>query len=172
MLLLKCQICEKNNATIHFTKIINGHVEEKHLCDLCAKDSKDLELNFDFPFSFQKLFTGLMGIKQEEEIKTEEITCECGLTNKRLTEVGRFGCAKCYDTFKDDIEPLIKGIHGHNRHEGKIPKGISEKVLNKKVMKSLQSELKEAISKENFEQAAIIRDEINELKSQIEDLEG
>lgn len=165
---MKCQICEKNNATIHFTKIINGHVEERHLCDSCAKNNKELEFNFELPFSFEKLFTGLIEAKQEEEKITEEITCECGLTNKKLMEVGRFGCAKCYDTFREDIESLIKGIHGHNRHEGKNPKNLNEQLLNKKIMDSLQSELKEAISKENYEKAALIRDEIKELKSQIE----
>ncbi len=168
---MKCQICNKNNATIHFTKIINGHVEERHLCESCAKENHEIEFDFNLTFPFQKIFTGLIEpVKEDVEVK--DITCRCGLSHRKLLETGRFGCAYCYDTFKDDIESLIKGIHGHNRHEGKIPNGIGDKIINKKIMESLKQELQEAILLENYEQAAIIRDEINELKIQIEQIEG
>ena len=50
-----CGDCGKNEATIHFTKIVNGDVTELHLCEECAKKYK--EFDFDTSFSFHKFLT-------------------------------------------------------------------------------------------------------------------
>lgn len=165
-----CQVCGKNDATVHFTKIINGNIEEIHLCSSCAKENKDLEFNFDFPFSFQKLFTGLIDSVQDKGEQEKDITCECGLTYKEFLESGKFGCAKCYDTFSGDMDSLLKGIHGHNRHEGKIPSGTKDKMLQKRAIESLKSELEQSIKIEDFERAAYLRDEIKKLREKTKDI--
>ncbi len=163
-----CQVCEKNNATIHFTKIVNGKIEEMHLCDSCAKKNNDLD--FDFPFSFQKIFTGLIGPIQEGKQEIKNISCpKCGLTYKKFMEVGKFGCGECYKTFKEDVDSLLKGIHGHNEHKGKIPTKANGIIIQNKVIESLKTELEESIVKEDFERAAFLRDEIKKLKSRTDD---
>jgi len=168
---LLCQACEKNNATIHFTKIINGSIEEMHLCDSCAKKNNDLD--FEFPFSFQKIFTGLIGSMQEGKEEIKNISCpQCGLTYKKFMEIGRFGCSQCYETFREDVDSLLKGIHGHNEHKGKIPTKINSQTIQKKAIESLRNELEESIVKEDFERAAFLRDEIKKLKSKIDGFEG
>ena len=35
-----CEVCKKNPATIHYTKVVNGLKEEKHLCEECAAKLK------------------------------------------------------------------------------------------------------------------------------------
>ena len=161
-----CQSCNKNNATIHFTKIINGNIEETHLCDSCAKKKNDFDL--DFPFPFQKIFTGLIGSVQEGQQEFKNITCpKCGLTYKKFLEAGRFGCDRCYEAFEEDVESLVKGIHGHTEHKGKIPAGASNKIQHKKAIDSLRKELEESIVKEDFERAAFLRDEIKRLSCNI-----
>ncbi|WP_312907616.1 UvrB/UvrC motif-containing protein [Tissierella praeacuta] len=168
-----CQTCQKNNATIHFTKIVNGSVEEMHLCDSCAKKNNDLDFDFDFPFSFQKIFTGLIGSIQEGKEEVKNIVCsECGLTYKKFMEIGRFGCANCYETFREDVDSLLKGIHGHNEHIGKVPTKASDRAIQKKAMESLKIQLEESIVKEDFERAAFLRDEIKKLKSKTDGYEG
>lgn len=163
-----CDKCGKNNATIHFTKIINGHVEEKHLCEACAKENDELDLNFEIPFSFEKLFTGLIDSMQEGVEKTKDISCpKCGLTYRKFQEVGKFGCAKCYEIFKKDISSLLKGIHGHNTHQGKVPVETKDKVIQKKAIESLKIELEKSIEREDFERAAYLRDEINRLREKL-----
>lgn len=169
-----CQSCNKNNATIHFTKIVNGEVEEKHLCDSCAKENKDID--FDFPFPFHKIFTGLLDHhveNEKQEPRFKKINCpKCGLDYKRFMDTGKFGCAYCYEVFKDDIEVLLKNIHGHSKHEGKIPLKSEEKILQKREIENLKKQLEEHIKIENFEKAAIIRDEIKKIKLKIETNEG
>lgn len=170
MFVLLCQVCEKNQATIHFTKIINGNVEERHLCDSCAKENNDLD--FDLPFSFQKLFTGLIGSIPEGQDVIKNITCKCGLTYKKFMEIGKFGCAQCYETFKEDVDSLLQGIHGHNEHRGKVPSRNRSKILQKRAMETLRVELEEAVGKEDFERAAVLRDEIKKIKEKFDMIEG
>jgi protein arginine kinase activator len=157
-----CQSCSKNKATIHFTKIVNGDIEEKHLCDSCAKGNSDFD--FEFPFPFHKLFTGLLEISDQDEVEQpnfKKINCpRCGLDYKRFIDTGKFGCAKCYEVFTDEIEILLKNIHGHSNHSGKLPIKSEEKILQKREIENLKKQLKENIRVENFEKAAIIRDEI------------
>lgn len=161
-----CQSCEINNATIHFTKIINGHVEERHLCEACAKEKK--EFDFELPFSFQKLFTGLLSPMEEEKQDIKDIVCSrCNLSYKRFLEIGKFGCERCYETFREDVKSLLKGIHGHTEHKGKVSKDFVEILTQTKEIDSLNIQLEEAINKEDFEKAAFLRDQIKELRDKI-----
>lgn len=166
-----CESCNKNEATIHFTKIINGNVEEKHLCEVCAKSNNE----FDFPFPFHKLFTGLLEISEQDEIEQpnfKKINCpNCGLDYRKFLETGKFGCSKCYDVFSDEIEILLKDIHGHSKHLGKVPAVSEEKILKKREIESLKIELEENVKVENFEKAAVLRDEIKRINEKIETTE-
>ncbi len=168
-----CQSCNKNDATIHFTKIINGEVEEKHLCDSCAKGNK--EFDFDFPFPFHKIFTGLLEINVEnekEEPQFKKINCpKCGLDYKRFMDTGKFGCAYCYQVFREDINVLVKNIHGHSEHIGKVPAKSEEKILQKREVETLKKALDESVKVEDFERAAILRDEIRKITSKIDQSE-
>ncbi|MDR7857808.1 UvrB/UvrC motif-containing protein [Tissierella sp.] len=163
-----CQVCEKNNATIHFTKIINGNVEEKHICESCAKKNSDFD--FEMPFSFQKIFTGFIDAKQKQNVK--DISCNCGLTYGKFMENGKFGCASCFEVFQDDVESLLKGIHGHINHNGKVPKRASNRILQRRAIGTLRSEMEESIENEDFEKAALLRDEIKKIQEEIDKIGG
>lgn len=167
---MKCQSCGKNNASIHITKIVNGKIEEKHLCDNCAQIGDELDL--DLPFSFQKLFTSLISSMQEDSQEAKEIkdvTCpQCGLTYNEFLEGGKFGCINCFKAFEDDVNSLLKGIHGHSEHMGKIPSRVNSKNLDRIEMESLKEELQQSINKEEFERAAVLRDEIRVIEKKLE----
>lgn len=163
-----CGSCGKNEAYIHYTKIINGKYKEEHLCEECALKNYD----FDSTFSMNKLFTGLIdGYKDNKEVK-DELKCDfCGLSYSKFSKDGKFGCGQCYETFKDKLDPLIKGLHGHNIHRGKIPANSSEKIHLKREEDNLQIELEKAVKMEEFERAAEIRDELKQLRSTLESSE-
>ncbi len=162
-----CQSCGENNASIHFTKIINGNIEEKHICETCAKKGNEFE--FDLPFSFHDLFAGLMGTIKESEVERKSEECiECGLTHREFSKTGKFGCVNCFKVFEKEVDSLLKGVHGHNNHIGKIPIRLNNKIVYKKEIESLKEKLEELISKEEFEKAALVRDEIKLMKEKIE----
>ena len=42
-----CESCGKNEAYIHYTKIVNGKHSEVHLCEECALKHYDLDTSLD-----------------------------------------------------------------------------------------------------------------------------
>lgn len=163
-----CDSCKKKNANFHYTKIINGKVEELHLCESCAFENQDYDL--DKPFSIHKLFSGLFSsINEAEKEKLEDITCSnCGLTFSKFQKTGKLGCDKCYDNFSEYLKPIINGIHGHNHHRGKAPKRISPSIGLQREIEELNDKLEAAVKREEFEDAALIRDEIKALKDRMQ----
>lgn len=162
-----CDSCKKKNAKFHYTKIINGKIEELHLCETCALENQELDL--DKPFSIHKLFAGLFeDIQGISEEKVQDITCSsCGLAFSSFRKTGKLGCAKCYDNFSEYLQPIINGIHGHNHHIGKSPKRISPSIILRREVEELKIKLEEAVKREEFEQAASIRDEIIQVKEKL-----
>lgn len=163
-----CQVCNKKDATVHYTKIINGEIEELHMCDECAKDNNEFE--FDSTFSFHKLLTGLIDSLQGET-KGEEIgefICPfCGLSYAQFRQTGKFGCSQCYETFQSNLAPLFKGIHGHNKHMGKVPKRTNKTLAQEREIARLRREMSKLVSQEAFEEAAILRDKIKKLENEL-----
>lgn len=166
-----CESCGKNKANLHYTKVVDGKIEEKHLCDKCAAENYDFD--FDKPFSMSKIFTGLIDGIQEYQNEGMDLRCSnCGLSYEEFRREGKFGCSQCYETFKNKLDPLIKGLHGHDIHRGKIPKNANGEVFLRREEKNLKVKLENAIKMEEFEEAAIIRDELKMLKDRIDGYKG
>ena len=165
-----CQSCGESNASIHLTKIVNGKVEEKHLCNICATEG--INSNFELPFPFHKLFTGLMESIEEDPKETKDILClECGLTYSEFLETGKFGCSDCFYVFEEDVDSLLKGIHGHSRHIGKVPLRLRGEGIHRKEIESLRAQLEKFIAEEEFEKAALLRDEIKQINEKLDNSE-
>lgn len=164
-----CDVCKEKIANVHFTKIINGEVDEQHLCESCAKKHNET-FDFDNSYSFNKFFSGLFDNLEEEVPKTQsDIECSnCGLTFNEFKKVGKFGCPHCYTEFKGGVMSMLKGIHGHERHQGKIPTKANTNIKINRELGELSKKLEEAVKKEEFEKAAIIRDEIKSVKENLE----
>lgn len=184
-----CQKCGTKPATIHLTRVVNNHKVETHLCESCAanyKVSGGLADGLHF-FDLDNVISGFFGIpagntegvgsKYEEPMGYR---CEgCGTTLNDIRETGRCGCAKCYETFKESLMPLVKKIHGSSTHVGKKPGNIDN--INSSIIggtsepvecdkpanmesEELKAEMKQAIAEENYEKAALLRDKIKELE--------
>lgn len=181
-----CEKCGKNAATFHYTETIGDSKSEHHLCSECAANS-DLGILsgvFDSGFSFAKLLSGILGGSElfssdRQEDPAKAVACPtCKMTYGEFIKSSSFGCADCYDVFGPLITDTIKKIQGSDRHVGKKPMlyGMNEehdtdinpvqdtKDVNKEI-DFLSKRLKEAVSEEDFAEAARLRDRINELKS-------
>ncbi|PKG24519.1 UvrB/UvrC motif-containing protein [Niallia nealsonii] len=172
-----CSECNQRPATLHYSKIINGTKTEFHLCEQCAAEKGELfMLNGSSGFSFNSLLANLLNIepsfqqiKQNPYKKEDVLQCkECSMTFSQFLEVGRFGCPSCYETFKEQLQPVLKRLHGGNiEHKGKVPERIGGHILIKKDIGKLKEDLKELINKEEFEKAAEVRDEIRRKEKQL-----
>jgi protein arginine kinase activator len=82
------------------------------------------------------------------------------------------GCPVCYTTFKDVLESALKNMHKGTRHIGKAPAGIRERLDLSQKLEEFEESLREAIALENFEDAAILRDQIKDLKVKLKPAEN
>jgi protein arginine kinase activator len=154
-----CQICKKNQATVHLTEIIKGKKREIHLCEDCAGKKG---VAFKSGFSIQDLLSGIINNQAAQEIaKMSQIKCPiCGLSYLDFRQHGRLGCATDYTVFKEGLIPLLEKIHGSTEHLGKIPATSGElREVSRELLEMRQS-LKQAIEREDYEQAAQLRDKI------------
>jgi protein arginine kinase activator len=168
-----CDECKKNEATIHFTQIFNNKVTKFHLCQECAKEKGIMfpsldEALFEGPhLALASLLAGLSDIGVPyalEKPKAARKCPNCKATYDDFRESGRLGCSECYRTFKNELWPLLRRLHGSVQHTGKVPfqrAGVGEKVNE---IMELRRELQKAIDKEEYERAAVIRDKIKELE--------
>jgi protein arginine kinase activator len=160
--MFKCDICGKNPAKIHSTKIIDGKVESTHLCQECAHKQAAGKA---IPLS--GILGGLFKIEEAAAPLGSKgmQTCEvCGQTYRSFKETGRLGCAACYDTFEKHLLPLIAQVQKGDRHIGKRPRNLAPPSLEDR-LEGLRQDLQRAVAKEEFERAAALRDEIRKLDS-------
>lgn len=160
-----CNICNKNQATVHLTEIIDGKMSELHICEECAhKKSQAMEQQF----GLSDLLAGMADFGKPQESAssaTLSIKCpSCGLSYADFKKIGRLGCGECYNTFKKYLGPLLKRIHGSTQHTGKSPLRV-KKASGKKIdIQELRLRLNRAIETEAFEEAAKLRDQIKVLE--------
>ena len=175
-----CDRCQKRDAKILYTEIINGVKKEQHLCEECAADYTSFQM--EKPLMNSELTLGdllstlLDNYTTADKKKPGEIvptlTCDnCGTTYEEFIQKGRFGCAACYRSFNGQLGKTLKSIQGAELHTGKRPKGFvtttSDRV-HKDIPETekLSIRLQEAIEKEEFEEAARLRDLIKQMKKE------
>jgi protein arginine kinase activator len=172
-----CNICTKNQATVHLTEIVDDQMSELHLCDDCAR-KKSMQMEQQFGLS--DLLAGLVDYgKQLSSVDKEAAAvmhCSaCGLTYEDFRKIGRLGCGECYTAFAKYLSPLLKRIHGASQHVGKAPKGLSGAVYPKAPttkaadVNELKASLQRAIESEDFEEAALLRDAIREAEARMKE---
>jgi protein arginine kinase activator len=158
-----CDICKKNVAKVHLTQMEKGETRKIDLCEECAKVK-----GIDDPagFSLAGALLGL-GVSQPAEPAgaAAGLRCPaCGFTQAEFKKTGRLGCAQCYRTFAEGLEGLLKGMHKGTRHIGKVPQAQPLSPDRAEQLKGLQCELEQAVTEEDFERAAGLRDQIKRLR--------
>jgi protein arginine kinase activator len=159
-----CTICKEKPATVHLTQIVGDKMQKLDLCEDCAK-TKGINDPTSFGLADLDLVLGLGASQQlEQAAGGVELKCpRCGFTQADFKKSGRLGCPECYATFADGLAGLLKTMHKGTRHIGKAPEALRATRENADRMKSLQAKLTKAIKDENYEQAALLRDEIKQL---------
>lgn len=167
-----CEICKEREATVHLTQVIEGQVKKLHLCETCAAKS-----GFDVngPLSITDILLG-MGLQKPdgqlaaapEPVTTSGLERTCPRCHMRRTDFkkgGRFGCSDCYAAFADELPPLLKAMHRSERHVGKVPAGQSQRLQASAELDDLRAAQKKAIDREAYEEAARLRDQIEQAQA-------
>ena len=66
----------------------------------------------------------------------------------------------------NELGDIIEGIHGKREHVGKIPKHLGGRIGREKKIEKLKEKLSIAVGKQEFEEAAKLRDEIQSLEKE------
>lgn len=189
-----CDKCKSRDAKIYYTEVVNGEIKEQHLCEECAAECTHFHLNSKMfnnkDVTVGDILASILGnyrnaTNSREESRTDSnnestskekskepvLRCEsCGMTYDEFLQEGKFGCVDCYHYFQRILARSLKNLHGADTHTGKQPKGYvstTHKIINDLTeIDKKNILLQEAIEKEEFEEAARIRDEIRALRAQ------
>lgn len=168
-----CEKCQERPATVLITKIVNGKKTEARLCEVCVQQENNFAIQLDPKMVLQNFFADFFnssypGIEPLKFAKDSRVDCEkCGFSHKHFSKIGKLGCSECYDTFGEQIDPLLKRIHGTVRHTGKIPQRAGGDLKLKHEIERLKAELHQAIKKEEYEKAAELRDQIKMIELKV-----
>lgn len=156
---IKCDKCDRP-ATVHMTEITGNEKVEKHLCEECAA-SEGITIKANVPIT-QLLEDFVLATTAGAEVA--DLQCDvCGLTFTEFRHAGLLGCPHDYDAFEKALVPMLQRAHeGAMQHIGKAPQRAGSDQARLNTILRLRAELKNAITAEDYERAADLRDRIKE----------
>ncbi len=171
-----CQICQKNNATVHITEmpldldtgtepseLTEQVVMDKHICPSCAG-----QLNLPHMEVVSKNTMDIWKLLQmstNSNAADPKLTCpDCGMTLAEFRSKGRLGCANDYELFRQHLDALLLRMHNASEHVGQVSELDEGEVERKAQISTLREQLEIAIRDEAYEAAAELRDELNTLQ--------
>jgi protein arginine kinase activator len=163
---MKCEICGKRESVVHLQQAIGNETIDMHICEVCAHGKGISKRSDKIELSLSQLLTGLLDLKADKEIEPTNSECPiCGMKVTEFKKEGRLGCPDCYVSFVSEIRGVHKRLSGVTRHKGKLPQKLSsykELLIDRE---RLRSQLETAVTQEDYETAAIVRDQIREIES-------
>jgi|UniRef100_A0A7V3VUE2 protein arginine kinase activator len=150
-----CDDCKKKPASIFYKDVSGNQIKEVHLCEDCARKRG---LLLDKKLSPLEILQKLLKNYTYED---EKVICPvCFLSLAEFKKFGRFGCGNCLLTFEPYIKTMIKEVQTSEKHIGKKAKPGGRRAIE---VFRLKEELRRALEKEAYEEAARIRDELKTL---------
>jgi protein arginine kinase activator len=162
---MQCQICNKNEATIHLTEITDGVRSEAHLCEQCAHE-QGVTVKSSIPIN--ELLSSLLAVQPSDDelfgSSEQDVACpHCGLTLEQFRKDAVLGCPYDYEVFEKSLSPFIEKAHsGKTIHCGKAPSKTPANAKKQIELITLRRQLDEAVKNEDYELAAKLRDKINQ----------
>jgi len=154
---MKCENCGKNEVTFVYQSNVNGHVTEKHLCADCAEklgytqklaaQSQRMMQNFFGGGFFDDFFTPYPSLLSR--------------MNRMLEDP--------FDDFFADMPALGAPVEQNQEQPQKAQDTLlqgeeQDRVTKTRQLNALRMEMQKAVSEENFERAAELRDQIHALE--------
>lgn len=160
-----CQQCGQREAEIYLVQTLNGEKTQTHLCAQCAANSAITMTPISFASFLQGFVDAPKLFGECAQPKQAEASCPlCGQSLTELSRTGKAGCPSCYKTFAPQMAAMIRSVQaGNSKHIGKIPQSAGEARACRE-LEQYKQKLSEAVAKEEFEEAAKLRDAIRALE--------
>ncbi len=165
-----CEHCQQEEAVVSYTLKIGDQEREMHLCQSCLEKlmTEDLGIKKSLDEGFGGILESMLQMMAgPRESQEEELECpHCHSTWQDFKDSGRLGCRDCYEFFGEELENIIGQFHGHSLHRGEMPSHLEEEVYKDRKVLDLKEDLAKAVEKEDYERAAVLRDEIKSLREE------
>ena len=158
-----CEECKTNEASYTISVMVGGEITTRHLCGDCmAKMNMDIASG-NIKSLLSTILSAITGDIAPGSAE-KEVTCpRCGMTLSEFTRTGHLGCPKCYEAFREQLQPMLLQIHGRVQHAGRQPLSTAEEQRKRSATEQLQRQMEQAVALEDFETAAKLRDQIRAL---------
>lgn len=154
---MKCDVCEKRDATALITMIVNGKKSVRRVCQQCVKRLQSGDA-----------YAAEMAILATSDTPESDTVCPvCGERMADFRRTGRVGCSLCYDAFSAVMQPLMDHLRVSPQRVEAAPASEEAPADERSMrLKSLRDEMFAAVNAEEYERAAQLRDAIRQLESE------
>jgi len=161
---MKCEHCGERAAEITLTEIESDEMRTLHLCSTCAALKGVGSGPADSP-PIADLIAHLGSGGSGPAFGPDAEACEyCGTRVKDFRKTGRLGCPQCYVHFAGQLRALLRRVHGASQHMGKVYMSSAVDIDDTEArLDTLRRRLARAVEIEDFESAALLRDQIHQL---------
>ena len=165
-----CEECGVNEACYTISVMMGGQITQRHLCaDCMAKMNMNLAAG-NIKHLLSAIMSAISGGVEEAAANAvapeDDVVCErCNTTLSQFTKSGKLGCPQCYKAFREQLTPMLQQIHGRVQHAGRKPLDDEAAQRRRAVYDRLTRQLEQAVAMEDFETAAILRDQLKHLSN-------
>ncbi len=158
-----CEVCHKKNADIIFKTVTGGQVATRAMCMECAHTMQQEMMKMFMSLGFRPEQVEEAAVKEESRVEMPRFICaECGRPFSHLDESTMAGCATCYHAMEDELAEhfnmdLPQGSMKETSSAAQAAEGD--------FIRELKYSLLQAVIREDFEEAALLRNQIQSLAS-------
>jgi protein arginine kinase activator len=162
-----CQKCHKNLATIRYAEVVDGKVTDLNVCPTCLSKLQNATSG-GFELAPSVPSPKRAALRESAEKTATAVVCrECGTELQQALKTNRVGCRSCYGRFAEPLDTVLRNLHGGLRHRGKVPRVDDSRERVRAQIQSKRALLRSSLKMENYEAAAILRDEIRSLEEEL-----
>jgi protein arginine kinase activator len=138
-------------------------VSKVHFCEKCAAKNNVLAS------TLSPVAHALAALHQAEAAEAEDsapvVVCpQCGFKSSDFNKAHRLGCPECYKVFTGLLGELLPKLQPGGQHHGKMPGGKTLQNAVREALDAARKNMRTAIDTEAYEDAARLRDEIQQLE--------
>lgn len=168
---MNCERCGRREAAVKYIEVEEGVKRVRWLCEPCAAeegaqvpdgaDGADAFDGLDVP-----VFLDMEAAGHDDDPADDLPACPaCGTRFSSLQGQGLLGCPACYEHFREPLTQILRRFHRAATHVGKAPRARGARAERRLRVAQLRGRLDAAVTAEDFEAAALLRDEIATLQS-------
>ncbi len=157
-----CEECGEREAAVVLTTVINGESTTRNLCRECVK-------KYQKGGDVSTLLAAILSSMYKARSSSGKSCAHCGMTLEEFNKTGMLGCAECYRTFREELDPMLNRIQGRTQHAGRRPHMDPAAMERSDRILKLRRAMEEAVSEEAFEEAARLRDELKKMEEKAPD---